>query len=287
MPGTLLITGSNGFIGSHLLRMFLEQGWKVTALVHRVPEKKIPGVIYHESDLAAATIPPVAGTADAFIHCAYVKQEKNTDAFSANVNGTKKLLEFAGALHIPVKIFISSLSATEHALSGYGRQKYELEKLFLADGGTVIRAGLVLGDGGLFGSMKNYLQRRSIVPLFGDGRQPVQTVFIDDLANVVVKVANEKITGRYVIAEDRPVPYREFYAELCASLGVKPKFIRCSYGLAAFLVTLAGFAGMQLPVTKDNLSGLKQMARVPSAADLEKLGVNIRTWKESLAILKK
>ena len=93
--------------------------------------------------------------------------------------------------------------------------------------------------------------------------------------------------GRYIVAEEEPVPYRTFYEALCRSLGKKPKFIQAGFGLAAFLIGTAEMIGMNPPVNKENLSGLKQMEHVPSQGDLDKLGLKLRTWKESLEELAK
>jgi nucleoside-diphosphate-sugar epimerase len=279
MP-TLLLTGSTGFIGSHLQKKFLAEGWKIVALVREIPTVAETNVEYIHFDLSAPEKLSLPENIDAFIHAAYLKQSKGIDSLHQNVAAAGQLLE--ATKNIPSRIFLSSLSARENALSIYGRQKYSIGKMFLANGGTVVQAGLVLGNGGLFAAMQKHLSKSRIIPLFGDGMQPVQTVHIDDLVEAVFKIVAEKRIGDFVIAEDTPVPYREFYAGLCKSLGVKPRFIRAGFGITSLAIGLANIFGITLPVTKENLLGLKQMERIESKTDLEKLGLQLRSWEESL-----
>lgn len=273
---TLLLTGATGFIGSFLANHFAAKGWNVIALVRALPAETIPNIRFIRHDLETADAFELPGPVDLFIHAGYIKQEKGKDAFALNLHAAEVLLDATAT--IPNRIFLSSLSADENALSVYGKQKAAIEKHFLEGNGTVIRAGLVIGDGGLFASMRTYLEKRKLIPLFGKGDQPVQFVFVNELATAIEKIAATNAKGRFVVATDTPVPYREFYSRLCDHLKVRPRFVRIPFWLAGMLIRFAGFFGIKLPVTKDNLLGLKQMKRVPSAADLEKLGMKLRDF---------
>lgn len=278
---TLLLTGVTGFIGSHIAVRFVALNWNVIALVRTMPEKIIPGVLYFKHDFTAAETLALPDEIDAFIHAAYVKQEKHNDAFAQNLSGSEKLLRALEYKNVKQQIFLSSLSADEQALSVYGRQKAAIEKLFLEKNGTVIRAGLVLGDGGLFASMRKYLEKKNLIPLFGKGDQPVQFVHVDDLVMSIEKIITADLHGRFVVASDAPVPYREFYATLCNAIGVKPRFVRLPFGMAKMMIAAAASLGVTLPVTKDNLLGLQQMKRIPSASDLQRIGITLRSLRES------
>jgi nucleoside-diphosphate-sugar epimerase len=280
----LLLTGATGFIGSHLVKKFRAAGWEINALVRKIPERKTDGVEYMLFDLENPQLPALDFQIDAFIHAAYVKPSRDDTSYAANLHATKILVDAMEAKHVPVKIFLSSLSAKENAASGYGKQKFDLAQFFSGAGGTIIRAGLVIGNGGLFHAMQKHLRTKRTIPLFGDGDQPVQTVHVDDLVDSIYKITANQVKGEFVIAEETPVPYEEFYRELALRLGVKPRFVKVSYGAAAALISFANFLGRELPVTKDNLLGLKQMEFVPSSGDLKKLGIKLRPWKESLEL---
>lgn len=283
---TLVLTGANGFIGKHIAKAFVAKGWNVIAVVRNAPEKHLLHVLYCKHDLKRSEAVCLPDDIDVFIHAGYIKQEPGIDAFQLNKASSSQFLNALEGKNVKQKIFLSSLSADHHALSVYGKQKAAIEDLFLAEGGTIIRAGLVLGDGGLFGAMREYLKIKNKIPLFGDGRQPLQTVYIDDLVKAIEVIVEKDLKGKFVVATEEAVPYEEFYKALAGTVNAVPRFLKIPYWLASFGITMARFTGRKVPVTKDNLSGLKQMKKIDSAADLKKLGLKLRNYKESFSLLK-
>lgn len=280
---TLLLTGATGFIGSHIAAHFSGLGWKIVALSRKIPENRISDSIeWKIFDLAQQDLPELPERIDAFIHAGYIAQGKNNDALSENSRSALALLKALENKKTEHRIFISSLSADEQAPSVYGRQKAAIEKLFIRSGGTAVRAGLVLGQGGLFASMRNYLSSKKLIPLFGNGLQPIQFIYVRDLVDFLDAVMEKKLKGLLVAASDEPVPYRSFYEKLCQSLGTEPRFIRVPYWLAGMMIGFAGTTGMKLPVTKDNLLGLKNMKHIPAEADCAKAGIALMELDEAL-----
>ncbi len=287
MPSTLLISGASGFIGSVLVRHFSDKGWKLVSLTRR-PGGSLPhGITQQEFDLRHAKLPErLFDGIEVFIHAAYAKQEVGVDAFHTNVDSARKLLAAAECSGVRQRIFFSSLSALPYAASEYGKQKYAIEKLFGAAHGAVVRPGLVLGNGGLFAAMLEHLRLRHTVPLIGGGCQPLQTVFIDDLVAAVDRIVADNLEGVYTVAEPEPVAYATFFSELCKTLGVEARFLHIPYFAASLAIAAAKLLGKNLPVNRDTLLGLKSMIAQDSRRDLEKLGIHLRTWKESLQTLK-
>jgi NADH dehydrogenase len=274
---TIVITGATGFIGSLMADYFAALGWSVIAPVRKIPAgENLHGIRYLQHDLSTAKSITLPESVTAFVHCGYIRQEKGRDAYAENLEAARVLLDAVKERNVQHAVFLSSLSADENALSVYGRQKAAIEKLFLENDGTVLRIGLVIGNGGLFASMRNYLAKRNLIPLFGNGLQPVQIIHETEVVDAVDRVIRTKSKGRFVLATEEPLPYRDFYAQLCESLGVKPRFVRLPFWMAKLMIGTAEFLGMQLPVTKDNLLGLEQMKHIPSAKDQEKLGMKLK-----------
>lgn len=283
---TLVLTGANGFIGKHIAIHFVAKGWNVVAVVRNSPEQHLTHVLYTKHDLAGTETVCLPDDITVFIHAGYIKQTDGIDAFQLNKKSSAQFLDALEGKNVKQKIFLSSLSAGHNALSVYGKQKAAIEDLFLHENGTVIRAGLVLGNGGLFGAMREYLKIKNKIPLFGSGEQPLQTVYIDDLVNAIDIIITKDLKGKFIIATEESVPYMEFYRALAASVNVTPKFVKIPYWFAEFGIAASRFMGRRLPVTKDNLLGLKQMKKLDSSFDLEKLGIKLRDYKESFAALK-
>jgi nucleoside-diphosphate-sugar epimerase len=103
------------------------------------------------------------------------------------------------------------------------------------------------------------LRRHRIIPLFGGGAQPVQTVFIDDLVTVAYEAVERELRGTFTVAETDPVPYREFYEAVCRRLDVRPIFVPIPFWVADAMLRLASAFGVALPIDRDALLGLRAM----------------------------
>src|SRR6185312_6506307 len=222
---TVVITGANGFVGSYLVRFFTNKGWKVRALVHNMPNEPVHGVEYHLYNLLSGANEKHLYGADCLIHCAYTKGD-----FELNVTGTKQLFYISHKCGVKKNVFISSISSLEGALSLYGKQKWACEKLLDMSKDLVIRPGLALGNGGLFGQMRAYLKKKRLIPLISGGKQPMQTVHIDDLAQSISICIEKDLAGIFTIASEERTTYKEFYTLLCSSLSTKPKFVSIPSG---------------------------------------------------------
>ena len=277
---TIAITGATGFLGSALLHHFLSTGDRVIALVRKVPHQKINGVQYVLFDLASGKCSETKIAADVLVHTAFVSVTESKTPLQDNISGTKALLKLFP--ESTKKIFISSVSADKNSPAIYGQQKAAVESLFLENNGTAIRPGLILGNGGMFANMRNYLKRKNSIPLFNGGTQPVQTVFVHDLVLAIDALISNDRKGVFTFCEHDPVQYKEFYSELCRQLNVKPRFISIPFWLAGCMVSCAHVVGITLPINRDNLQGLKLMRAHPSKEDAEAIGVKPGSYKENL-----
>lgn len=259
---------------------FLSKGDEVIALVRKVPAKKITGVHYVLFDLVSGKCGESSLKADVLIHTAYVPVTDSRNSLEANTNGTNALLHIFPST--TKKIFISSVSADENSPAVYGRQKAAIEKLFLSHGGSAIRPGLIIGNGGLFANMRDYLRKKRSIPLFNGGTQPLQTVFVHDLVLAIDQLITADLKGVFTFCESDPIHYREFYAELCRQLNVQPRFISIPFWVAGCMVSCANIVGITLPINHDNLQGLKLMKAHPSQQDAELIGVKVGNYKENL-----
>ncbi|MBI3502483.1 MAG: NAD(P)-dependent oxidoreductase [Bacteroidetes bacterium] len=266
----IVITGANGFIGSHLADFFSEKGWQVISLTRKEFDfTKMPDEKYFQD-------------ANVLIHCAFIK-----NSFEENVEGTKQLVERTRKQGIKKYIFLSSISAKEDAVSLYGKQKFACEKFFKKENDWIIRSGLVIGNGGLFKEMTEFVRRKKIIPLIDGGKQPMQTIYIGDLCSAIENGIEKNISGISLLAEAEPITYKEFYTTLCKWLNVKATFIPLSYFLINILLFIPKFLGIKLPVTRENLKGLKKLETVNTQPSIEKIGITLRSFWQSLEALNK
>jgi NADH dehydrogenase len=269
MTGTIAVTGANGFIGSALCRNLTRRGATVRPLTRATGY-----------DLAGA-VPALVGVGTV-VHCAHDFRSP-----AANVDGTLRLFEACHRDGVGQFVFVSSLAAHATAGSGYGRGKWDLENRLARLAGpttlTVVRPGTVLGSGGLFARVRR-LARLPALPVFY-GRGLLQTVLIDDLCDAIAAAVDRQLAGTFVVAEPTGVPVAEFYRAVAALDGRRPWLVRLNGDVALPMIRLAERAGLRLPITADNLLGLRHLTHVDTAATVAALGVRPRGFHESLQAL--
>ena len=113
-PLSVLVTGSSGFIGTHVVRHLHAAGHRVTGLDHIPPKNPLPeGVAFHVCDIRQGELPD--RTFDAVVHLAALagvrpSLDRPMEYEITNVIGTIRLLEFCRRMGIPHFVFASSSS---------------------------------------------------------------------------------------------------------------------------------------------------------------------------------
>ena len=284
---TIAITGATGFIGRHLCARFAQAGWPTRALVRRPDayEPPGPGVQGFACDLPDRIDPAALRGAGVVVHCAYVTRHQSLEE-AARVNdvGTRRLLEASRAAGVERFVFVSSQSAHPGAVSYYGRSKHALEKLMAADHDLIIRPGLVMGRGsaGLFERMCGTVRSSKVIPLFGGGHQPLQTVHVEDLGAALESALRRGLTGTFTVAHPEAVEMGQFLRMIAARMGRSPIFVSCPIAPALAVLKLIETVRIPFPVSSENLLGMQQLRADDTRGDLAALGVPLRSTREAL-----
>jgi nucleoside-diphosphate-sugar epimerase len=188
---TLAVTGGTGFVGGHLLRLALGQGYDVRALTRgwKPPEHDIAwvdGALDRQDSLVK-----LCSGADAVIHIAGMISGSR-DAFGAvNVAGTANMIDAARKAGVRRFVHISSLAAREPELSAYGWSKMKSEKLVSASGldWTIIRPPAVYGPGDRETLELFRMAKRGLMGLPPGGSMSV--VHVEDLCRLMLAVLED------------------------------------------------------------------------------------------------
>lgn len=289
-PGrAVLITGATGFLGRALCRHFGGRGWTVRGLV-RDPDAApplLPGLLLFKGLLPEGVDPRAFEGVDVVVHAAYATRQLPRDqAERINYDGTITVYELSRRYGVGRFVFISSTGAHACAESFYGRSKFELEQRLDPSRDAIIRPGLIIGPepGGTFHRMAEQVRRLGVVPIFDGGRQIVQTVYINDVCRAIELVVEKGLPGTHVVAEPEGVAMRDLFAKIAARLNRRCRFIPLPMeGTLAMLRALERWR-IPLPLTSENLLGLKAMVHMPASRDLTTLGLSFRTVDESLTL---
>ncbi|MGZ4033246.1 MAG: NAD-dependent epimerase/dehydratase family protein [Bacteroidia bacterium] len=282
---TIIITGANGFIGECLVKHFHDFGWKIKALVHKIPVEKIDNVEYSLYNIEEKISEELFSNVDYLAHCAYLRFEKDHRADELNIEGTKELISLCKKNNVKM-LFLSSFSAHPEAESHYGKTKLACEKLFDLSKDIILKTGFVIGKKGLSGEIINRINNSGYFPLVGGGKQPIQTIYINDLCFVIEKTLLENRFGLFNVAEPDAISMKEFYLEIANQLNKKIIFIPIPTLVLLSICKLGELLKIKLPVSSESVLGLKHLIKFDTKADLNKLGLTLKNYKESLKALK-
>jgi uncharacterized protein YbjT (DUF2867 family) len=250
----VLVFGASGFIGSHLTCLFEEKGHDVTAFCR---SGKVPG-FNGRAVVWDLDTPPVGDSLDGSFLAVHLAHDfKGAKGADRTYRRTVELSERLRDHSVERQVFYSSYSAGQHASSLYGRTKFELEKeLGRHDDTVIIRPGLVLGDGGIYGRIKAWAERFPLVPLpdGGTGRLPVITV--QRLCEITIEAGLSPSPPKCLNAfEKELVPLRKLVTDAASSKGKKTIVVPIPSKPLLLALKLGSLLRLPLPVNEDNLRG--------------------------------
>lgn len=241
----ILLTGANGFVGSHIARGLIGRGHTVRALVRPRADRSLVGDLPIEwvtGDLDAKEVlaEAVKGVRQ-IIHCAGRVKAPNLEGYRhTNVSGTANLIE-AALVHggkLDRFVYISSLAAGGPSENGhpreesdpsrpatpYGISKREGEELVLQQADrlpiAIVRPAAVYGPGdtevlAMFKTIRWHLK-----PAFGSGSVRASVVHVSDLAEgILLATFCPAAQGEmFHVAEERVYDLDEMETMIAAAL---------------------------------------------------------------------
>lgn len=268
-PGSVLVTGANGFVGRHLCRHLAARGIRVrgsvrTAGTEGAPsgiDVRVSGEVDERTDWSGL----LAGM-DAVVHAAarvHVLREREPATLAAfrrtNVAGTERLLRQAAAAGIGRFVFLSSIKAAEVEREGgvrpghtpYQISKWEAEAAVAEvarQGGiatVILRPPLVYGPGAgaNFDLLRRAVARGLPLPLAGV-RNRRSVLYAGNLASVIeLGLLHPDAAGRVLEpADGPPVSTPDFIRAIAAAYGRPARLFPCPAALLRLAGRLAGRA---------------------------------------------
>lgn len=258
-----LVTGANGFVGSHLVEGLLSKGYHVICLVRKTSNLRwLSGlnVEYVYADISEKeSLKNVLKNVGFVFHVAGLTKAKTEEEyFKANYQGTKNLIEACIEDNPQIKrfVYISSQAAVGpgkddqpldetapcNPVTDYGKSKLEGEKIVLEFSlklpVTIIRPPAVYGprDSDILSFFK--VANKGFKTLFGKGESYLSLCYIEDLVDGIILAAESpKAIGQiYFIADDQIYSWGEAFQIIAKVLNKKTITLRIP---KSFLYTIA------------------------------------------------
>ncbi len=229
----ILITGGTGFIGSHVVDAFVDNGDDVTVVDHEKNAElrnENPTARYMIADMIAPEVlswiekekPDVICHLAAQISVPISMRDPDFD-YQENVEKPKKLAEIAAENGVSVFISTSSCavygdsedvplgeSHEKHPLSPYGKNKLAFEPILTKIGQESGMRTISLRPANVYGPrqtaigeagviaifMDRFLQNEDVT-IFGDGNATRDFVYVEDIARAFLLAAKGSVNGVY------------------------------------------------------------------------------------------
>ncbi len=244
----ILVTGANGFVGSHICETLQSAGFDVRALVRQTSD--LTNIMHLDLELTYGdlndpdSLPAAIEGAEAIVNNAGITKALDSDMFDrVNAAGTDNILKAAERSNPDIKKFIqiSSTAASGPApsdtpidedypprpLTAYGKSKLAGEKAVLAYRDkfpvTILRPSAVYGprDKEMLSFFKAVSFR--LKPTFGTGECYINFTYVKDLAQAVARTltADSPSGSVYFVAEKRRHSYSEAGDIISEAMGIK------------------------------------------------------------------
>ena len=273
---TVLVTGANGFVGSHLVPALADAGHHVLALVRdddgaaavqrRLAPAQRASVEIRRGDVTKPdSLPAALAGADAVLHLAAISRDWDGGATLRLVNteGTRNILAASSAAGIRRFVHLGALGVIDDPSLHYASSKAKAMEL-VRDGGldwTILSPSLLFGPRDGFFNILAGLVRMSpgIVPITGRGDARFQPLAIGDLAKAAVLALGDDTTiGReYPLGGPRHWTYREIVEEVLRGMGKRRLLVPMPVALIRLVAGASEAVRLPFPVATDQLRQLK------------------------------
>jgi uncharacterized protein YbjT (DUF2867 family) len=188
----VFVTGGTGFVGRAVIQALRAEGYAVRCLVRRGSERDLRGfgaIERVEGDvMARQTLDEGIAGCDSVVHLVGIIRERAATGSTferVHIQGTQNVLDAAAAAGVRRYVHMSALGSRSGARSRYHRTKWTAEEAVRSSPlpWTIFRPSIIYGRGDEFVTMLRDLRERfRIVPVIGSGRQRLQPVPVEQVA---------------------------------------------------------------------------------------------------------
>lgn len=240
----VLLIGATGFLGPPVLKKLLENNYDVDCLVRADSDRSR---LLNAASAASKKIKFNTGTLQSGDSIISIIKNVDSIIYMVDLKHTHLLETFLSTVkHTGLKrvVFISSTTVLIPLESMIKKQKIDSESLIKNSGldYTILRPSMIYGSKNdiNFSKMIRLIKRKGFFITFGSGNNLIQPIYIEDVANSIVSVLDNKKTYRktYNIAGKDPLKYNEMLDIVRNKLKKKFKVIKIPIKLSILLISI-------------------------------------------------
>ncbi|MBL1214173.1 MAG: NAD-dependent epimerase/dehydratase family protein [Ignavibacteriae bacterium] len=293
-----VVTGGNGFVGSHLVDLLLEKGNSVKCIVRKSSNlkwlKNKPVEIFDCGLFDKEALKNVLKNADYLYHVAGVVKAKDEKGYyEGNVETTKNLLEVCAEVNTDIKriVIVSSQTAcgpslkgvtcneeTEpHPLTNYGKSKIAQERLAAEFMDrlpiTIVRPPAVFGerDTEIYLIFKTFKMR--LMTLIGFNNKKLSLIHSADLVRGIYLAATSEnsIGETYFISSEEYYDWNQVGDAIAKAMGHNAVRLRLPHTVVYSVAAIAQFFAMfSSKAATFNLEKARDFVQEAWTCDVEK-----------------
>ncbi len=204
----ILLTGSTGFIGRHILAKLIQLNYQVTACVRNSGQQqaRFPQVNFVSVDFMQATSVeewlPLLNDVDVVINAVGIISETKNQSFAAlHTDAPSALFSAAEKEGVKRVIQISALGADDKATSQYHLSKLAADDVLtsLSLDWIILKPSLVYGNGAKSMGLFRAMAALPIIPLIDGGTKKMQPVYVDDLVDTIVACLGQNTPSQLIL----------------------------------------------------------------------------------------
>ncbi len=272
--GKVLVTGAAGFVGKHLVKLLIEKGYQIKAMVRHntdISDLKALDIEIIEADLRIKeTLSSALDGVDYVVHLATAMKGPWDEYLESTIKGTEGLLEIAKEKQMKRFIYISSIgvldvggkdilkedsSYVQESATYYEKSKREAEKTVLQFSKegipcVIIRPGIIYGPGGtLYPSRLGYEMGENRFLVIGNGNNRLPFVYVRNLIDAIcLALENSNAPGQiYNIVDEQEITQNYYLENMKKIINPSLRIIRIPYSVA---LGMSGLLGLALKMVK-------------------------------------
>ena len=215
----IFITGGTGFVGKEIVKRLTKENVEIFMLVRNksksVPKKNIESI---QGDiLKPSTYEKSLKKCDVLINIVGIIREipkRNITFENLHVKAVRNLIETAKNSGVQKIIHMSANGARKDAVSNYHKTKFLGETLVENSGitYTIFKPSVIYGQGDEFINMvAAFMKKTPVFSYFGNGKQPMQPVSVEEVSEIFVKSIYNKETDnkKFNVCGNKILTYKE------------------------------------------------------------------------------